>query len=247
MAKIQTIPARLCQRSRSVQAVAPLHPDLVPYLEVIYGVQWIRHPLYFFPLPDTTGYINRRYEKRKALAAEARRKERWDCYIRFHEGPYRLFAFAKIADRLSSKDYWKLLAEVWNDLSYHWRHRRKLTKLITAEMPFREHLMSAVERRALAKLPDDLTVYRGYDRKCGRNGWSWTLQRDTAERCGRLFTSGRQTPLVATGRCHKSDVIAYFTGRKEAFIKRAVIVINPTHVEVQAVERIAPHMPPVWK
>jgi hypothetical protein len=63
---------------------------------------------------------------------------------------------------------------------------------------------------------DRLTIYRGIGHVKGRNGLSWTLDREKAIWFARRFVgvrSGRSSLLTA--RAYKSDVHALLLGRKE--------------------------------
>ena len=93
--------------------------------------------------------------------------------------------------------------------------------------------MSAYERRYLASLPNRLTIYRGSQSKRIR-GWSWTLDQKKAHwfanRWARL-NFGK--PHIATGKVKKSDVIAYFSRRKEK-----EIIIDPSKVKIVQIGKV---------
>jgi hypothetical protein len=83
-------------------------------------------------------------------------------------------------------------------------------------------MMDANEQSFLKNLPDVLTIYRGC-RVHNKHGYSWSLSKNTA----RWFAarSVGKFPIVQTGKCKKSDVIAFLGGRKED-----EIIIQPKNV-----------------
>jgi hypothetical protein len=86
--------------------------------------------------------------------------------------------------------------------------------------------MNGYERNYLKKLPRTLTIYRGY-RYRNADGWSWTLdQKKAMWFANRLEVLGGK-PKVATGKVKKSDVIAYFSRRKEK-----EIVVDPSKIRI---------------
>lgn len=81
-----------------------------------------------------------------------------------------------------------------------------------------ELLMDDAERQAFAQLPDVLTIYRGCY-AVNKWGFSWSLDRDIAERfpfLGRYGGKGR--PLLVKATIHKNKVAALKLGRGESEI-----------------------------
>ncbi len=77
--------------------------------------------------------------------------------------------------------------------------------------------MTDNERKELARLPNVLTLYRGIGHVRGRNGLSWTLDREKA-----IWFSGRFVEVsrlgkssLLTARADKSDVHTLLLGRNE--------------------------------
>lgn len=83
-------------------------------------------------------------------------------------------------------------------------------------------------------LPDELTVYRGFQREEGGEeyGWSWSLNRETAEWFARRWPNGE--PMIATMTVNKSDVLAYFNDRNEA-----EIVLHPEELNEMPIEALS--------
>lgn len=98
---------------------------------------------------------------------------------------------------------------------------------------FRPLVMTTAERRALATLPATVTVYRGCIRELNERGWSWTLDRESAEHFAimangprmALFGGSSGVPVVVMARMPRRLVLAYLTDRGED-----EIVLNPAHV-----------------
>jgi hypothetical protein len=68
----------------------------------------------------------------------------------------------------------------------------------------------------LAQLPDVLPIYRGIGSVKGRNGLSWTLDRERAIFFAQRFVSRLGGSSLLTARACKSDVHALLLGRNDA-------------------------------
>jgi hypothetical protein len=97
------------------------------------------------------------------------------------------------------------------------QNRAGWIKLWNADRLGKQNTMSAKERKVLAQLPDKLPIYRGIGSAKGRNGLSWTLNRERAIFFAQRFVGvsrlGRSSLLIA--RAYKSDVHALLLGRNE--------------------------------
>jgi len=93
----------------------------------------------------------------------------------------RLSAFLKIEHQLPDKDYWKCLNFLWDNGGSE-QDQREWLRLLTSVRPHRELLMNATERRALAAMPETLSVYRGYAKGESRSHLSWKLSENGARR-----------------------------------------------------------------
>ena len=87
-----------------------------------------------------------------------------------------------------------------------------------------EDLMNLDERRKLAELPDELTVYRGITEKNKDNilALSWTMKRETAERFANRFKSKGK---VYQAKIRKEDILAVFLGRNES-----EVIVDPKNL-----------------
>ena len=92
--------------------------------------------------------------------------------------------------------------------------------------------MEQEERKALAALPDRLTIYRGVHIKKGTlRGLSWTLDRERAEWFANRWAKRR--PYLVEAEVLKSDVRAYFLDRNEA-----EIIVLPNRLVSHTVKNI---------
>jgi len=105
----------------------------------------------------------------------------WGMYfISFpSEDNTRLQAFVRLAEFLDDREYWDSVRNIWtgsellSDDGNVWR------KILMARGN-RHLLLTPHNRRVLAKLPNEVTIYRGFSVRY-RDGLSWTLSRRTAE------------------------------------------------------------------
>ena len=165
-----------------------------------------------------------------------RNKDYWG-YLLTYDSHKRFHQFVKIVPRLSPGQYWQLLREVWMMVEVVQPDKRKWLSLLESKRPDRKSLMTQQEHKGLARLSDEIEIWRGYGHKAGLRGLSWTLDRKKAEWFASYACGGRRallateqhgsTPIIVEATCHKSDVLAYFIEREES-----EIVVNPKNVTV---------------
>ena len=173
--------------------------------------------------------------ERERDRAEKLRARDYEGYLLKCGGCQRLPALLKIELLVPDKEYWRCLNLAWSNIEISAPDQREWLRLFTSQRSHREFLMSVRARRTLAAMAQTLTIYRGYARGRARSGLSWTLSKKQAQffaeyaigRRRELFCghSRSAAPMIAIGRCFKSDVLAYFNGRRER-----EIVINPRKV-----------------
>lgn len=171
------------------------------------------------------------------------RKRDFGGYLIMFGSHERFRPFLSIADRLSDKEYWPLLREVWTSVEVTQPDKKTWLRLFNSKRGFRELLMTPAEHKALAALPDEIEIWRGFGHAAGARGISWTLDRNRAEffakyACGprRAFLSRKElgkVPLVANATCRKSNVLAHFLEREEA-----EIVVDPANVVALKTEAV---------
>ncbi|CAN5472832.1 hypothetical protein BH09ACT8_BH09ACT8_55770 [soil metagenome] len=195
----------------------------------------IKHPLVFsIPHgPQLNAMANARLRAKQEGCRQAIEDRHWSQYLFLHERPYRIHAFTLIAPQLDDRIYWTSLAELWVDAENIHEDEHQWAELLQDDSrQGRRHLMmTAPERRHLAKQPTSLQVYRGFSHDGRQAGMSWSLDPMIARRFAMRF-GGHGRPRVARGTVKKSAVIAYFSGSGEH-----EIVVAPTDVTHQQVTK----------
>jgi hypothetical protein len=173
-------------------------------------------------------------EQHEKMRAEKLRARDYKGYLNLFGRENPLPAFLKIEHLISDEQYWTYLNDIWCLLEISAPDLAEWLRLFTSPRPHRELLMSGAERARLAAMPETLTIYRGYAKRRGRSGLSWTLSKDKARwfaeyaTCGgrRYHFCGHRSGgigMIVRGQCRKGDVLAYFEKEQE-------IVIDPRNV-----------------
>jgi hypothetical protein len=191
----------------------PLREELRPYLEEYKDEFYIRHPFCNDSVHDLDhcALIHRTIDRRTARADACFEAHDYEGYIRCVEIFSQPEWLAKDAELLPDNNYWLLLRGVYENQKYTHYSREVFDKLFRRDRPGRENLMTPEERDVLARLPDVLTVYRGYSDDDGdgyADGISWTLDRRYAV-VHANSNLDHAYPRVITGRVRKEDVWAY--------------------------------------
>ena len=125
-----------------------------------------------------------------------------------HQRAYRIDVFDRIKGRLSDKEYWHTLGWAYTDQEFVYNKWPTLRKLLQSPRPCREFLMSEKDRATFSSLPDELKLYRGFNKGNGL-GWSWTLSEEKAIWFAKRYTKlGKQViglrPRLLVGVARKS-------------------------------------------
>jgi len=152
--------------------------------------------------------------------------------LRFANSYDRMPALLALRPHLDRVKWWRILGEEWTGCDNIAAFKRDLKPLLReASREELDLMMEPHELAAWASLPELLTVYRGcyFD---NRHGFSWTLDRATAERFVTLNRYSRpgQQPLLARGRVRRTLAVLK-TDRDEQEIISA-------HVRLSAMEPI---------
>jgi hypothetical protein len=129
---------------------------------------------------------------------------------------------------MSAPDWWRLLGENWNICDNIAAHKHQLRPMLLKANPTNlRSMMQTHELRALAAMPDEITVYRGcYE--VNRDGLSWSLSPTIAAGFTSLnrYIRKNEAALLLTGKVSKARVVLSL-GRNE----REVIcpVVEVTH------------------
>jgi hypothetical protein len=206
--------------------------ELLPELKAAIRGNMIHHPL-VVGFAQQNAHANFLLLVRRKQIEEAERENDWFKYVFTHERPYQVEAFKSAAAKMDDESYWKTLADVYVESENLRQNQGAIRRLLTADRPHREALMSDEERTVIDGLPETVTIFRGY---CFDNshGWSWTISREKAEWFGNRFAKELGgIPRIATGKVKKTDIIAYFDGREEK-----EIVCDPKSVADITTERL---------
>lgn len=199
----------------------PLDPELKMYLRRLGAKGWqcIQHPLvYAVPYtPNTNNMYNKQLEWKKQMLEEAKSSGNLRAWVFAHERPYRLDAFRRWPLPMTDQDYWETLGAIWSDSENIWQHLSQWKIYLSSSRPGKEWFMDEEEREAFEKLPENLTIYRGYQKWRNKRGLSWTLNKDKAVWFSRRFVTRERRDKAAVDRrvVPKSSVFAYLTGRGE--------------------------------
>lgn len=186
-----------------------LHPDLVPYLQP----DGLFHPVVYSlcHTDDRNEQINKFYEYKLTKIKESLNQQDFNTYIFMHERPHRIQAFIDIMENLSDTDYWKLLALVYTDSENIWQHKSALCALLGSVRPHSDAFMDDDERAVYAALPDQVTIYRGYNHRNARS-FSYTLDYKQAYWFANRFGSVGKVKTITVS---KSDILGYKDDRSE--------------------------------
>jgi hypothetical protein len=194
-----------------------LRPELQEYYSVSNGIPMIKHPLCFsiFHVPQQNYRMNQYYEWKTSAVQEALERKEYDTYVFLHERPYRLEAFTEIERYLKDEHYWKLLGEVWVDSENIWQNKVAWGYLLMSDRSGKENFMNEDERAEFEKLPDEFTIYRGYQPRKNKTGFSYTTDEKKAIWfANRFYKDGE----VLSRKVKKCKVFAYLTRRNESEI-----------------------------
>jgi predicted Fe-S protein YdhL (DUF1289 family) len=177
-------------------------------------------------LPDTIESV---IQYRSKLAYAKLDAGSFAGYLFGHERPYRMRELTKLLlaghfsdDAKSSIRFWRLASSIWMDAEED-ESSEIWETLLQANMANRAAMTNSVDRRALAAMPDMLTIYRGLQATDERSalddactGYSWSLQEATAVFFARRHLRPEHTAWVASTEVQKASVLTYMTRRGEA-------------------------------
>ncbi len=218
------------------RAGEPLVPELAAYVydDGPGGRPILSHPLVIMVAFDASSFmapmVNDQLAAKKEIRDKARAEGDWWQYLFTYQKPYRLDALAEVAHLITDdREYWEQVSDILTGTENFWQHRPAWSRLLLSDRPGREYLMDDDECAELAKMPDRLTVHRGFNGEGTARGWSWTLDYGQALWFAARFAGVRDghAPTVVTGTVLKRNVIAYLTGRNEA-----EIIARPERVKV---------------
>lgn len=208
--------------------------ELAPYVmeDPRFG-KMLKHPLMFVIIgfdPNRSGLWNRQFHEKKKMIAQWEEEGLHDRALWMYERAHRLEYFSKIASKLDDQKYWEMLGHIITDSENLWQYLSLLKVMLAMPRPGKQFMMDDNEKKALAKLPDEIQIWRGCIWK-NRNGLSWSINKTKAIWFATRF--GTKKPMLHSGTVNKSDVIAYFTGRGED-----EILVLPNRIKNKSLEKI---------
>lgn len=130
--------------------------------------------------------------------------------------------FLNIRKDLHGRLYWYALGNAYQSSDNLYRMKGMVISSFNRPEPDRHFLMTAKERNYLEGLPDKIHIYRGMtlaEKRSKYFGVSWTLEKRIAEffayEYGRNHSTKNMAKTVQEITINKSEVIAFFNGRKE--------------------------------
>jgi len=188
---------------------------------------------------DHCAYIHHMMDQQQHALIQFNRRRRFRQVVMAQARPYRLQMLANYEHNMTARVFWKTFADVWMDSENLWQDTRLIRRMLSSPRPHRDHAMTAEERRALKKMPDTLTIYRGFSGEGTPRGWSWTVNREKGEWFARRppgpLQDSPSDPTLVEATVKKADVIAYFTGRNEW-----EIVVDPRKVKIVSTTVLKP-------
>ncbi len=153
----------------------------------------------------------------------------WDIVI-FSANPNNLQEIIDLhSSKMSDEVYWKTIAHCYVISNLGHSENDIITYYLNTPRPNRYFLMDEDERKFLADLPDEITIYRGCSKKeikSKKLRFSWTLDKKVAEffayehinGLSKSFEKVKSDFDVIEKTINKSEVIAYFNSRNESEI-----------------------------
>jgi hypothetical protein len=214
--KPQPLDAATLEYQEKLSRFEPLRKNLLKYVEETPVGYFIRHPFCNDMIHSLNhcALIHERIDRWAAKADPLFEAHDYEAYINCIDIHSQADWLAKDADLIPDDRYWPLLSRIYQCQKYTHYSRDVFDRLFRADRPGRENLMTAEEREILARLPDELTVFRGYsddDDEGYAEGISWTLNRREAIWYAN-WDRESASPRMITGKVRKEQVWAYFSG-----------------------------------
>ncbi len=195
----------------------PLCDELARRLEKRGDWTVLHHPL-IVSVPyaeEMNAAYNDGLRQKKAALNKAVADGNWSHVMMLHERAWRLNALIEYAPLMSDEAFWEEVAYVWCDTETPYVNKSVWVRLFKVKRPGRHGMMDEDEQEMLARMPREITVYRGHDGR-SQNGLSWTLCPSKARWfAGRFINLDRRRPIVTKGVVGRDKVIALFLRRDE--------------------------------
>lgn len=140
----------------------------------------------------------------------------------------RMKTILELRRHMSAPDWWQLLGSNWDICDNIASHKYRLRSLLLNANPTNlRAMMRSHERRALAAMPDEITVYRGcYE--VNRDGLSWSLSPEVAAGFVKLnrYSRENEIALLLTGIASKAHAVLKLERKEREVICPMVKVID---------------------
>lgn len=214
-----------------------LLPELYRFLEthgkdtyVRHILSWSHFPVNLFKKSENNTIVNQGYLEKKKMYDEYMNKKKYESILVLLDKQTRMWWFIqyykKIYKDLGEEKYYKMLGENLTYVDNHDQVRKYYSKMIS--IGSNPHLMmSKKERKQFEKLPNTFTIYRGTSsnkKPSSSNikkllGNSWTNDKKISEWFSKNHSPkyrGSKYIIILSYNVKKSEVISYFTDRKES-------------------------------
>lgn len=187
-----------------------LHPDLEATMTKSDTFWMIQHPLmHTIYTPGFESLINESYRgKQEALADAIERGEYVFIITCLINKPHRLDAFLQYQDNLTDLQYWRAAGEIWTTMEFMHYDLERWDQVFDSDRSERDSIMNQQEQDELLSLPRMIEIYRGGS----ESGYSWTLDRKTAEWFAARYGHNHD---IHTRKVPNKDVIALLNHRGE--------------------------------
>jgi hypothetical protein len=196
-----------------------LHPALKPWVSSqgeTFG-PWLKHPFAYCMLGDNGELVhqaNQIYKSKISVRRDYLNRRDWWGYLKSLERPWRMHTLEKLwsRKRITHAELEELLIDMWTDTECPQGNQETPMRL------FHETGFVTDDAEGWAKLPDEITLYRGVDGELEltADGPSWTLSLKTAQFFAYRGIGKHRTVYRYTAT--KDEALAYITGRDEAEI-----------------------------
>lgn len=225
----------------------PLRAELLEFVTPFSGSMassaygMFQHPLVISRVYslDRCAYIHQMLDDRQEILREYEEQGDLQQAVMTHEKPFRMQVLTEYEHQMSDAVFWKTFGDAWTSSENLWQDMRLIGRMLSSPRPNREQMMTLEERRALKRMPDTLTIYRGYSGKGTWKSWSWTLDGEKGEWFARRppspLADSPADPTLVEATANKSDVIAYMTDRGES-----EIIVDPKKVKIVSTKVLKP-------
>lgn len=196
-----------------------LHPDLT-VVESKAGPSVVTHR-YMHDLymgPTAHALYNARFISLTHAIEEAWENNEWDRFVALHAKPFQLDALREAIPFMEPEDIAEVAASVWSHSENIWQQEGEWAEVWRAarDNGHASHAMDEDEQRALEALPEEVTVYRGFNRRGREVAMSWSVSRDQAEWFAHRWARAESVaPQVAVATVKRDRIVAYLAARGE--------------------------------